>query len=193
MALIVTSGAATANSYISLADAATRISAAHAASSVAWTALTDTQKEFRLSIGVKIIDSLNLHGYKACAEQALMFPRFWYSDFNRPKYIDQYPTIASIPVKAAGIDNIYGSPPTIQTNIKNAQVAFAVDIAHTYLLATSIAELDLKAIKFGNSFDIPYFPVTTAQTNAYTAAQTAFKTIILTYLKQWVKTPIGLI
>jgi len=193
MTLTITNGGATSNSYISLADAATRITAAHSDSATAWTALTDAQKEFRLLFGVMVIDSLNLQGIKACTNQALMFPRFWYSDFDRPKYPGQYANISAVPTKAAGADNIYGSPPAIPTVVKNAQVAFAVDLAHIYLLATSVSEFDLKALKFGENFSIPTYPVTTAQTNAYNAAQVAFKNILRTYLKQWSKTPIGLI
>jgi hypothetical protein len=85
MALTVETGtgSATANSYISQADADSYI-ASHGAES-AWSALSSDDKDKYLRLACQYLDlryANKFKGYKATKEQALCWPRTWVVDNN---------------------------------------------------------------------------------------------------------------
>ena len=176
MTIVTTAGSATANSYISAADATTAIATLYDDDDIdtAWAAhITAGEEEAILTFAASLINEMKLKGYKASENQALEFPRYWLTDFLRPKYAGQYALYASIPIASAGVDNMFGSPPAIPTDIKNAQAAIVVDIVMDYL-----ANAD---------DDFPYLHATLSQSDFKASIVEKLDAIKRKYLKFWVK------
>ena len=75
-----TSGAATANSYASVAEADAYL--AVRGDTNTWTALTTGQKENKLQWAAIILDTLDFKGSKSTSTQALEWPRYDVTDRN---------------------------------------------------------------------------------------------------------------
>ena len=80
MAFDATAGAATANSYASVAEADAYLAVRGDTST--WTALTTTQKENKLQWAVIILDTLVFMGKKSSSTQAMEWPRINVLDRN---------------------------------------------------------------------------------------------------------------
>jgi len=73
------------DTYISVADAKTYASANHLSTDaklIAWTALSDTDKEIVLRRAMQIIENLPIVGVKSVTTQALQFPRVIYTEVD---------------------------------------------------------------------------------------------------------------
>jgi hypothetical protein len=82
MAFVSTLGASDANSYLSVAEAATALSELPASTGVtAWLALTNTQKEQSLVGATMAVNPLQWKGQPASSEQSLAWPRRIVADY----------------------------------------------------------------------------------------------------------------
>jgi len=76
--LITRIGADYANSFVTLDQANTILPTVCPDDLTEWNALTDTQKEFRLTIAAQVLGYLPLRGKKTYKNQALCFPRMYW-------------------------------------------------------------------------------------------------------------------
>lgn len=79
MTLVTTMGSKSANSLITVAEAATYL-AAGPYNVTAWTALTTAAKELRLTMAARLMKYMTWCGYPVYEEQSMPFPRRWTED-----------------------------------------------------------------------------------------------------------------
>lgn len=108
MALITTCGSGNANSFITAADASTRL-ATVPIDITAWTALSSTAKEQRLIYAAHVMDYLPWIGWRVYTDQALCWPRTCQDD-----------------------------PTDVPEGIKDAQAMIAYLIVHRGLVAMTL-------------------------------------------------------
>lgn len=125
------------DSYISQADATAYMVAHYAttdAKHVAWDVLSSDDKDIHLRKATQIIDRQPLIGYKAVTTQVLAFPRVIYTEYDQ-EYINTGGAISN--------DNWYVQP-SVPTEVKNAQVELALQLANG---TSSRIELQRQGVK----------------------------------------------
>lgn len=151
MALVTTAGSPSADSYVTVAEA-DRYLELSGYDIATWENLDEAYKEFRLTTGALLINSLPLRGAKACRDQRLEFPRWWRTDSGFPLYEDTYLTTADI--VAAGY-----AVPAVPTEVKNAQVELSFHVAHNGIFSMesmSYPERAIKSFELGGSLAIEF-------------------------------------
>lgn len=130
------------DTYISLADANTYVTTNYVSTSaeaVAWTALSDANKEIYLKKATKKIDRQPLRGIKSVSTQTLEFPRAIWSETNREDY----------PVLHLYFDtNWYVQTETPQ-EVKDAQVEEALALAVGIDKRTELQRAGVKSFTLG--------------------------------------------
>lgn len=124
MTLVTTEYASDCNSYVSLVEAQTYIDAREGFDGTAWQALTDAQKEFRLTLAVQLLEAnYQWRGGAATKPQARVFPFITpqdtelYRDDGEPfDDLDDLTDYCAL----VGVDL-----PTVPDDIKSAQVEVA--------------------------------------------------------------------
>lgn len=157
MALITTVGAADADSYATLAEAASYLATRAVEFDLTdWNQLSDAEKERRMKLAAMILDSCHrFRGVKCCKTQALLFPRLfpgdalWDDDMEYTVFdydyglttrtVDATPAPLVVPFDTwtdlTDYADLLGvSYPTIPQNVKNAQVEIAFQVVHSHLL-----------------------------------------------------------
>lgn len=158
MALDVTVGGASSDSYATVAEADAYLAARPGFDATAWTALDDADKELRLQLAAQVLDTkLKFRGVRACKTQALAWPRLFPGD---PLYVETD--------SAGGLGQVWAdwvtledyatlvgeTLPGIPAGVKKAQIEIAFQVVHSHLLtlqpfadgAVSVASIDLDAI-----------------------------------------------
>jgi hypothetical protein len=110
------------DSYILLADADAYLSSVYStldAKMIAWTALTDANKEAHLRAATKTIDRQPLTGYKVTSTQVLAFPRVVYTEYDQ-EYINTAGAITN--------DNWYVQT-SVPNEVKYAECEIAIELA----------------------------------------------------------------
>ena len=121
LSIVATAGSATANSFITLAEAETYMEGR--GNKALWTAAADADKNIALVEAMRELDVLSYQGYRSTDTQALSWPRQWAVDPDNPVY--------------AWFDT-----DEIPTRLKNAQA----ELAFQFIKAgtTDVAALDSK-------------------------------------------------
>lgn len=193
MTLITTPSLSDSDSYVTIAEADEYIEAAYREELAGtWTILEDDKKEHRLKLGALMMNQLKYRGEKACRDQNLAFPRWWITDWNKPKYSDQYITVDQIPIDANLVNNFYGSPPIIPPEVKKAQIELTFQVIHYYLLNNESAPMEyldheVRSFTLGGGMTIDYFSTANATSNLYSKDKITSLSIVDMYLGKWVK------
>jgi hypothetical protein len=134
------------DTYLSLTDATAYVAANYVTTStkyIAWTALSDGNKEICLKKACKKIDRQILQGVKSLTTQTLEFPRALYTDYSSL-------TFPNLNIRA--YDN-WVIETAVHQNVKDAQVEEALSILTFGENANKRVDLQnqgVKSIKLGN-------------------------------------------
>ena len=128
------------DTYISLADANTYVTANHVSTSTeytSWTTLTDANKELYLKKAAKKIDRLYLRGVKAVSTQTLEFPRAIRTDYRRENF----------PLINIRLDADWVIETAVSQQVKDAQVEEALSMLVDGATANKRAKLQAQGVK----------------------------------------------
>jgi hypothetical protein len=155
MALVITEGGASSDSYASVADADTYISLKYEESQATivgeWEDLEVDAKEHRLKLAALLLNTFAWRGEKACRNQRLAFPRWWRWDDGYPLDEDTYLDYADI----TGY-----TPPTTPQEVIDAQFEVAIQVIHSGILAAdflAFPEKEIRSFGLGGSLEIEFF------------------------------------
>jgi hypothetical protein len=208
MALITTPGDRNSDSYVTVNEADSYIHSYYGSGSPfvesTWNALSEDAKEHRLRLAALFLEDFGYRGKKACRDQFLAFPRWWKTDWNYPAYEDQYITMSDIPGYGDGSpayegtpddQNLFGSPPAVPDNVKNAQIEVAYRVLHSTLLSGDAGAMDVpeqmvKSFSLGGGMAIDFFQTSADQTTWSKAKMTSMK-IVEAYLNKWIRSVSG--
>lgn len=182
MALITTAGASDASSYVTVAEADLYLELSGYTIST-WEDLDEVYKEFRLSVGALLMNTLPLRGAKACRDQRLEFPRWWRTEDGFPFYEDTYLTTADI--TAAGY-----SIPTVETDTKNAQVEVSFHVIHNGVLqmeSMAYPERSIKSFELGGSLAIEFTDRLASNSSLFDKARQSTLDIAYYQLHKWLR------
>jgi len=194
--LITTPSLKNSDSYATIEEADTHIELSYRQELYdVWYTLTDEAKEHRLRMGALSMNLLRYRGKKACRDQALAFPRWWTTDYNSPRYPDQYITVEDIPIDTSS-SNYYGSPPSVPDEVKKAQIEMAFQVFHSHLLtATSdpmeYSDHEVRSFTLGGGMTIDYFSTANVNSNLFAKDRLQSMFIIDAYLSKWIKRSVG--
>lgn len=187
MALTVTVGSASADSYATVveADAYLAVSGYDISS---WSVLTSTEKEKRLILACAIMQTMAYRGRKACENQRLSFPR-WSSR-------DERENVGKIRFNTLEDITAYGyTAPSVPESVKNAQVEIAFQVVHSYLLTLEIMEgpeSQILGFGLGGAINIEFASAKIRSRNKYfDRARLDSTAIVELYLVDWRKTFVG--
>lgn len=196
MALVTTIASATADSYVTVAEAdaylATRKPFNISASYTAWTELSEAEKETALKWAAMLIDLLRVRGLKLTTEQSLAWPRCFRGD-------DLYPTTDARADRWEDWEEVTDyctameiTEPTIPQDVKDAQVEIAFQVVHGYMTTLDPMEEssgELSSISIGGKLNVQF---ASAQSNSipsgdlfnksFLSAQTILKLKLRKYL-----------
>lgn len=155
MALIVTEGGDSSNSYVSVAIADAYLSEIYEESKATvfaeWDDLETAGKEHRLKLGALLLSTFPLRGAKACRNQRLAFPRWWRWDDGYPLDEDTYLDYSDI------TDYV---PPTTPQEIMDAQCEVTIQVVHSGILKAeffAFPEKEIRSFGLGGSLEIEFF------------------------------------
>jgi hypothetical protein len=182
MALITTAGASDADSYATLSEADLYLDSS-GYDILDWEDLEDTHKEFRLRVGALLINTLPLRGAKACRDQRLEFPRWWRTDSGYPSYEYTYLTMADITSEGY-------TPPTISTDVKNAQIEISFHVVHNGILKMNSMEYPDRSIKsfmLGGSLAVEFTDRLSLNSALFDKARLSTLDVAYSYLYKWLR------
>lgn len=128
------------DTYISLADANIYIAAnvlSTDAKYIAWTAMSDANKEVTLRLAAQQIDRQPLAGIKVTSTQVMEFPRVLYTEY---------------PIQTTVNDLIYDNwyvQPSVPDAVKHAQVEIAIQIAAGIPARVEMRQQGVKSFSIG--------------------------------------------
>jgi hypothetical protein len=195
--IVATPSLKTSNSYVTIEEADTYISDVYRGElSDSWIELTDDKKEHNLKLGALMLNILKYRGEKACRDQALAFPRWWVTDWNKPKYADQYITVDQIPVDLSLTNNYYGSPPAIPDEVKKAQIEITFQVIHSHLLTSTSEPMEypdheVRSFTLGGGMTVDYFSTANINSNLFAKDKIQSLAIVDYYLGKWIKRSAG--
>lgn len=152
MALDITVGGGSSNSYATLAETATYLEWAYTDIPSAWDNIDDLRKDFCLQIGALLMNGMKWRGAKACRNQRLAFPRWWRWDDAYPDDEDTYLDYSDIDASL--------NPPVVDDEIKYAQIEISYQMVYSGILqmaAMDFPEREIKAFGLGGSLNIEFF------------------------------------
>lgn len=183
MALVVTGGSATANSYVTVAEADAYIALLPYADVADWAGLETAPKEYRLKLAALVMNSLAYRGAKACMNQRLAFPRWWRTEDDYPDDEDTYEDMSDI--TDAGL-----TAPTVSQEVKDAQCEVAFQVIHTVVLKADVMAAPEKLIKAfglgGGSLTIE-FGADSPGRSLFDKSKLATISVVAMLLSRWVK------
>ena len=186
MALITTIGAADSDSYVDIDETSEYLEGMYTLGD--WETLEDIAIEARLKAAALLMNTLPLRGARACLNQRLEFPRWWRSDVGFPYMEDQYLDYADI----AGVGL---SPPTIPTEIVQAQMELAFHVVHNGIMKIepmAFPEREIKSFGLGGSLQIEFNDTTMLKSYAkFSKARMTSLDTAYTLLAKWIRTVSG--
>lgn len=162
MALDTTIGAATADSYVTVAEMDSYLMAKSRLSRYVpdWMDLQDDEKEDRLRMGTQALDTLPFRGERACVEQALAFPRQYPQDlfYLKGSYDERgrFETFEDVTDAAAEFDV---DPPIIPDVLKKAQFELTLQVIHQGIMQLGVleaADRGLSSVSLGGQIGIKF-------------------------------------
>ncbi len=203
MALITTAGAVDADSYCTVAEADAYLTSRSGDpfDISGWSSLEDDQKEMRLKIGTRIIDSiLPFRGFRATKAQALAFPRIFpeddlfVDDEDNPldNSFDTWTDLADY-ADLIGEDTLPGIP----DGLKYAQAEVTFQIVHSHLFTLDAFESGVKGSNLVD-FSVSGLKVTEKRTvlpqdPAFQKAKFGAISIVRFYLSKYIARPRGVL
>lgn len=180
MALTTTVGSASADSYATVDEADARI-VEYGYDATTWDALGAAAKEARLRTGTMILDSMPFRGAKGCYNQALEFPRWWPGDSGYPSWEKTYMDYEDISESLR---------PTIDTNVKNAQIEISYHYIHMGILtleSMGFPESEILSFSLGGELSIQFGNRKATDYPALSKARMSSLAIAEALLKKWIR------
>lgn len=184
MALTVTPGSETADSYATLVECADYFSGmALYNPEMGWQDLADAQKEQRLKLAAMLMESLSYRGMKACRDQALAFPRWWPTDEGCPEEDDPYLTTTEI--TDAGYD-----VPAIPNEVKYVQCELAYQVVYKMISEAApgdAGERFINRITVGSALAVEFGGGADLNSPAFSRYKMTAMSVVSLYLTKWVR------
>jgi len=182
MALDITVGGSSTDSYVTLSEADSYIED-KGYTTTTWDALDDEPKELRLTTSALLINTLPLRGAKACRNQRLEFPRWWRTNNGYPPYENTYEEYLDI--ISAGY-----AQPIVPVEVKYAQIEIAYHVVHYGILAMdsmAYPEREIKAFGLGGSLSIEFTDLPIKSYSSFSKAKLSSLDIVYTLLHKWIR------
>ena len=183
MALIVTEGGDSSDSYNTVALADTYLALRYEDSQptifAEWDDLETAGKEHRLKLGALLLNTFPLRGAKACRNQRLAFPRWWRWDDGYPLDEDTYLDYVDITDYTA---------PTTPQEVKDAQCEVTIQVVHSGILKAeffAFPEKEIRSFGLGGSLEIEFFG-TGAYAPMWGKAKVAALDVVELLLEKWI-------
>lgn len=183
MALDTTIGGSTSDSYVTVSELDTYLTAAYGEENTTVTAfleLEETAKEHRLRLAALTLNTFPWRGAKACRDQRLEFPRWWRTD-------DEYGYVVEDEDYYINYSDITENAPSIPSEIKYAQIEIAYQVVNFLLSLDPLAfpEKEIKMFELGGSLAIEFFGNT--GNSSLSKASISSLDIVYVYLGKWYK------
>ncbi len=180
MALDTTVGGSSSDTYVTLAELATYLTAAYGDTASTFLAKSDADKEYRLKLSALLMNNFAYRGVKASRNQRLEFPRWWRTD-------DEYEFILDDEDYILDYSDITESPPTIPAEVEYAQMEIAYQIIDHLMGLEPLAfpEREIKTFELGGSLALEFFGG--MEGVGMSKGSISSLDIILIYLGKWYK------
>jgi len=161
MALVTTVAGATSDSYGTVAEAETYFGTCDQFDFSTWFSLTEAQKERRMKLAALLLDyAVPFRGWKACLEQARMFPRIFREDDIFVDAEDPLDNSFETWEDCQDYADIFDvDDPGIPEAVKVAQYEIAFQIVHKHMMTLDpgesgearLEEVAFQGIRFRNA------------------------------------------
>lgn len=181
MALDTTIGGSDSDSYATVAELDSYLTAAYGEDNVStFLEKEDDAKEHRLRLAALLLNTFPWRGAKASRDQRLEFPRWWRTD-------DEYDYVSEDEDYFINYSDITTNAPTVPTEIKYAQIEIAYQVVDHLLSLDPLAfpEKEIKMFELGGSLAIEFFGDT--GNSSLSKAKLSSLEIVYAYVGKWYK------